>query len=1052
LATAIPPTDPNQPQSPPRPTPSWVKLVDHGGDDPRLKGYVAPEGLKIEIIAENPVVVNPVGITFAPDGTLVVLEWCPSPGDEWRETPEEFTYKDGTKRKVATMKKKTKDVVKVLHFNKDKGIYDRAEVVLEEELPSSLLLHDGWLYIASRGTVRRYRWEEVLAKPKMAKPEVIAQGFCGFHHHQVSGVSVGPDGWLYITSGDDDNYVEGSDGSRATVLRTGAVFRCRPDGSKMHVFSIGYRNPYRDLVFDTAYNWFHVDNDNEDGSRFTGCRLMHVAEEADFGWRLFTGARCCRPDHVRGAVFGELPGKLPAMLKTGRGSPAGLLIYNDTRFPEHYRGLFYYPDVFRKLIRAYRVTAEGSTFQVAEEFEFLKSDDPLFRPCHMIAGPDGAMYVCDWRSDSGGAGKLWGDGVHGRIYRIRWAGNANDAAIPLRGLDSWAKVVQQSDAELVNSLSAADFSDRLQAQEELRRRGEKNRSALLALLSDKQKPVTARLAALGVIQSHWNDECKERVLGCLQDESDDVRRLAVTALGLNCAAGDGSVHETLVRLLSDGSIAVRRAVVLALGRIAAPGAEDSLLNAYRFDDGKDAYYTDAVLRGLERVGERGVRRLIDLAQSGSDKDRERAVSAFLTLRSRAAADALPTLLRNPHLTASHRASLLRSFANYLFDPPLSPEGLIGYLKSRQNAPADEKIAGLDALRMFPAISAETVSTMVLALLEDSDPAVRQAAIATVESTRMTAAIPILAARMGDKTWTGFERSAMLKALRSFGDKRTLEPLTAILKNEQGTTDEIRTLRLEALRSLAQMDPAAAQPFAEQLLSDGSEPMQAEAIQLLGSRPEGARLAAKRYLGKQLPRTLLPQVADALQKHVARHPDLEILRAEVMKGGLLISLDKSEVARVQELVRKRGNAQRGKALYVGSKALACVQCHKMEGFGGNVGPDLSRLWDTHSLEKILESMIEPSKEIKEGYQAYRLTTKKGQTYRGLKVVDTPAEVVLREATAKEIRVPRAEIEELEVSKQSLMPDNVIGQLTFDQFLDLVAFLKDRSAQESLRGMK
>ena len=60
------------------------------------------------------------------------------------------------------------------------------------------------------------------------KKEVIAQGFGGVHHHQVSGLTIGNDGLLYITTGDDDNVVEGSDGSRATVLRTGAVFRCRP--------------------------------------------------------------------------------------------------------------------------------------------------------------------------------------------------------------------------------------------------------------------------------------------------------------------------------------------------------------------------------------------------------------------------------------------------------------------------------------------------------------------------------------------------------------------------------------------------------------------------------------------------------------------------------------------------------------------------------------------------------------------------------------------------------------------------------------------------------
>ena len=125
--------------------------------------------------------------------------------------------------------------------------------------------------------------------------EVIAQGFCGFHHHQVSGMTIGNDGWLYLTSGDDDNYVEGSDGSRATVLRTGAVFRCRPDGSKMEVFSLGYRNPYRDVAFDAAGNMFHVDNDNEDGSRFTGCRLMYVSEGSDFGWRLRQGRAAALP-------------------------------------------------------------------------------------------------------------------------------------------------------------------------------------------------------------------------------------------------------------------------------------------------------------------------------------------------------------------------------------------------------------------------------------------------------------------------------------------------------------------------------------------------------------------------------------------------------------------------------------------------------------------------------------------------------------------------------------------------------------------------------------
>ncbi len=299
-APCAPPTDLSQPQSPPRPKPDWLKIIDQGEFDPRLKGYYTPEGFRVEIVAENPTIVNPVGMQFDNNGTLYVLEWRPSPGDEWRETPVTFTYKDGTKRNVATMKKRKKDVLKILKWNPESKLYDKSEIVLEDELPSTIMFYDGWIYTASRGTVRRFRQSRP-GGPYDVK-EVIAQGFCGFHHHQVSGLTIGPDGWLYITAGDDDNYVEGSDGSRSTVLRTGAVFRCRPDGSVMHGFAMGFRNPYRDVAFDTAFNIFHVDNDNEDGSKFTGCRLMHVTEEADFGWRLFTGALLPPRSFSRGRI------------------------------------------------------------------------------------------------------------------------------------------------------------------------------------------------------------------------------------------------------------------------------------------------------------------------------------------------------------------------------------------------------------------------------------------------------------------------------------------------------------------------------------------------------------------------------------------------------------------------------------------------------------------------------------------------------------------------------------------------------------------------------
>jgi putative heme-binding domain-containing protein len=257
--------------------------------------------------------------------------------------------------------------------------------------------------------------------------------------------------------------------------------------------------------------------------------------------------------------------------------------------------------------------------------------------------------------------------------------------------------------------------------------------------------------------------------------------------------------------------------------------------------------------------------------------------------------------------------------------------------------------------------------------------------------------------------------------------------------------------MEVLRTLAALDAAAARRSAEAFLDEKDARLQGAALEVLGTHPAGAKLIGERFLAKKLPRERLPQVADILYRFAARNPELAQMRTDVLRGGLLLSLDPAEVERVRRLVRTKGNPQRGMAIYLNNQTLACVTCHRLEGVGGHVGPDLTRLWDTHSVEKIMESIIDPSKEIKEGYQTYVATTKKGQVFAGLKIAQNATEVTLRDVNAKDIRIPTADLEELTVSPKSLMPENAVANLSFEQFIDLVAFLKDRAAQESLRGI-
>ncbi len=1038
-------------QSPAKPEPDWLKLIDHGQYDARLKGYFAPEGLKIDIVADAPDVINPVGMTFGPDGSLYVLEWVEAPGVNFPKAELEITYKDGTKRKIFIMRKPVKDRVKLLGYNPEKGVFEKAKVILEEELPSSILIHDGWMYLSGQGTVRRYKQQ---ADGSWGKKEVIAQGFCGYHHHQVSGLTIGNDGWLYITSGDDDNYVEGSDGSRATVLRTGAIFRCRPDGSKMHVHSIGYRNPYRDVAFDANYNMFHVDNDNEDGSKWTGCRLMHVPEGVDFGWRLRPGANCCVPDFIRSAVYGEQPGKVAPMLKTGRGSPAGLMIYNEGFFPDRYKGLLYYPDVFRKVIRAYAVEPAGATFGVTHEFEFLRAADPLFRPCQMIVGPDGAMYVCDWRTDSGGAGKLWGDGKNGRIYRISWRGTKEHPAIALRGLDSWAKIARAADADLFKALESENFTDRERARHELVRQGDKHRPALLKLFLDEDnKPVPARIAALGALQSFWNGEVKAAAIDRLRDFSADIRRLSADALALNTSK-DNDAHEGLVQNLNDEDLAVRRACYLALGRINDGGAADIVVNGLQFDKRTDDYLSDGLIRALEYTGKNGFTKLLALADSGSEKDLQRVLDVYPQFRTREAAEKISVLLKNYHVKPEQKVTLIRSITQYQFDPPLSLDPVVKFLDELPATPTKKvteaqinsmRLAALDVLATAGKIDSDHFKATLLAMLKTDDAKTRQAILHTIGDAKLVSAVPILVEQLAQAD-DDSGRIALVRTLSLINERSAYAPIQKLAASKNWE------VRIEVLRALGNLDYRPARKVAESLLGDPILEVQREAVVMLGQSIEGARIVGQRFAEKKLPRALLPEVTEGLRRFASKeHPDVTALLSAAVKGGLLVSLEPAELKRVSEMVSKQGDPQRGRKLYLNNKAVGCITCHRLEGVGGNTGPDLTRVWDTLSLEKVMESMLDPSKEIKEGYQTHVATTKNGLTVTGLKVAQNDKELVVRDSTGKEIRIPASDIDEVAISKKSLMPDDVVRHLSFSEFIDLVAFLRDRKSQEDLRGM-
>jgi putative heme-binding domain-containing protein len=138
------------------------------------------------------------------------------------------------------------------------------------------------------------------------------------------------------------------------------------------------------------------------------------------------------------------------------------------------------------------------------------------------------------------------------------------------------------------------------------------------------------------------------------------------------------------------------------------------------------------------------------------------------------------------------------------------------------------------------------------------------------------------------------------------------------------------------------------------------------------------------------------------------------------------------------MNQSGDARRGKAIYL-SVAARCAICHKVHGEGGEVGPDLSQVGGKLDRTHLIESILDPSAEIPQGYHATILETKTGRTVTGIVKAETTAAITLVDAEAKQHTIALAEIETRAVSKVSLMPAGLADTLTAAEFTDLIAYL-------------
>jgi putative heme-binding domain-containing protein len=146
----------------------------------------------------------------------------------------------------------------------------------------------------------------------------------------------------------------------------------------------------------------------------------------------------------------------------------------------------------------------------------------------------------------------------------------------------------------------------------------------------------------------------------------------------------------------------------------------------------------------------------------------------------------------------------------------------------------------------------------------------------------------------------------------------------------------------------------------------------------------------------------------------------------------------------------GDPRRGKALFVSTRT-NCATCHKVHGQGGDVGPDLSQVGGKLDRTHLIESILDPSAEITQGYHATVIETRSGRVVTGIVKAESAAAVTLADLQGKTMTIAIRDIESREQSKVSLMPAGLADAMTPGEFTDLIAYLVSlRSGREASPG--
>lgn len=977
-----------------------IRPTDPRTPEEELKGFILPPGFEIELFASEPQIEKPMNLAFDSKGRM------------WVTQSFEYPFpKPGTRGT---------DKLTILEDTDGDGKADRFTPVSDTlNIPIGILpLSDGAI---SFSVPNLYRLTDADGDDKPESRKLIFGPF-GYQdtHGMVSNLMRGYDGWVHACHGfTNRSSFAGSDGDSVTLI-SGNTFRFRLDGSHAEQMTFGQVNPFG-LVFDALGYVYSTDSHSS-----PLYQLIHGGDYPHFG---------------KVSIMGFAPDMKPLVDEAT--ALCGITQYADTKFPKEFQDNFFIGDVVNSRVHRYSYIWKGSSPVGKSEIDFIKSEDPWFRPVNVKLGPDGALYVADFYNAIIGHYEVplnhpKRDKQRGRIWRITYKGN--DRERPDLSQATIDKLIEALDADnLPTRMTATDqITDRVGA------------TAAESLIAEIDRPgVAPRKYIHSLWALHRLNALNDKSLRAAITHQDSLVRLHALRI-LAERMPDTTYFQLVTQAIDDKSPHVQRAAVEMLAKYPSVKSLESALSVLRRTDPNFdthlAYTARLCMRNILRHDEV----LKDaVAKTWNTEDAGYLAGVMVDVPLAASAQFLSNYMSTGKLPVERIPAAYAQIARFTPIDQLSVVVSKALDANKDNVTLQALIykglsdglaqrGGNANLKIFdayaPALADGLFKKYPPTDLTDSEEKFQyqRTAIDIAGTFKVRSLEPMLKSFLEQGHKIGWAmREAALRSLMKI-DQSYASLGGAIIEN-----DSVREYQRRITAVLGEFPGKSINKVLDELKVIPPDVQEAVVVALAGS-PEGKDIVYKKVKrGEILPRVLMAsrteermmaKATGAQQKEFAAIiVDLDPISEEKQQ-----LIDK-RLAAFEFLDKSKLSLDSGRMVFEQN----CGICHKTGGQLG-VGPQLDGIGKTGT-RGLTEKILDPNRNISQAFRNYTITLKDGTVRSGLFRRDEGEAKIFADVTGKEFSLQKKDIAEQKLSKYTLMPDSFGATIKEREFYSLLNYL-------------